>query len=61
MASHQAAIHLPQRDMTPPSVAELLMNFSRQELLAMAERARELAQPCAAMRVADEIERMVAP
>jgi UDP-N-acetylglucosamine--N-acetylmuramyl-(pentapeptide) pyrophosphoryl-undecaprenol N-acetylglucosamine transferase len=60
MARHDAAVHLPQPQMTPDSVATLLMNLSRSDLLAMAQRARALALPHAAARVADEIERMVA-
>ena len=60
MADHGAALHLPQRDLTPARLTALLRGLSRDELLAMAEKARALARPHAAARVADEIERLVA-
>ena len=60
MADHGAALHLPQRDLTPARLAALLRGLSRDELLAMAEKARALARPHAAARVADEIEGLVA-
>jgi len=59
MAQHQAALHLPQDELTPTRLAETLKNLKRDELLAMAERARHLGRPRAAARVADEIERLV--
>lgn len=61
LASHDAAVHLPQTDLSPRSLAELLGRFDRPTLLAMAKRARALAEPRSAARVADEIERLVAP
>jgi UDP-N-acetylglucosamine--N-acetylmuramyl-(pentapeptide) pyrophosphoryl-undecaprenol N-acetylglucosamine transferase len=60
MAEHQAAFHLPQTDLTPQTLAELLRSVHRVGLLAMAIRARHLARPQAAQRVADEIEKLVA-
>lgn len=60
MAQHGAAIHLPQAELTPQALAELLRSFDRPRLLAMAEKARALSRPRAAARVADEIERLVA-
>ena len=60
MASHGAAIHLPQGELTPDRLAELLEDMTRETLLAMATKARALARPHAAARVADEIEAMVA-
>lgn len=60
MADHGAALHLPQRDLTPARLAALLRGLDRDELLAMAEKAHALARPHAAARVADEIERLVA-
>lgn len=59
MADHGAALHLPQTDLTPARLAALLRGMDRDELLAMAEKARALARPHAAARVADEIERLV--
>jgi UDP-N-acetylglucosamine--N-acetylmuramyl-(pentapeptide) pyrophosphoryl-undecaprenol N-acetylglucosamine transferase len=59
MAQHGAAIHLPQAEMTPQRLAEVLRGLDREHLLAMAEKARALGRPRAAARVADEIERLV--
>ena len=60
LAGHGAALHLPQGEMTPKSLADLLKGLTRESLLAMATKARALARPKAAARVADEIERLVA-
>ena len=60
MAKADAAIHLPQAELTPASLAQLIATLSRNTLLQMAQRARALARPQAAARVADEIERLVA-
>ena len=59
MAAREAAIHLPQGDLSPGRLADLLSGLTRDVLLAMATRARALARPHAAARVADEIEAMV--
>ena len=61
MAQHGAALHLPQAELTPQGLAELLQGLDRETLLAMAEKARSLARPRAAARVADEIELLVRP
>lgn len=61
MAQHGAAIHLPQAEMTPEKLAEMLHALDRTQLLAMAEKARGLGRPRAAARVADEIESLVRP
>ncbi len=61
MAAQGAAVHLPQADFDAPRLAALLAGFDRTALLAMAERARALAHPRAAARVADEIESLVKP
>jgi len=60
MAERGAARHLPQAELTPERLAAELRGATRANLLAMAERARSLARPQAAARVADEIERLVA-
>ena len=60
MAARGAAIHLPQGDLSPGRLADLLGGLTRDALLAMATKARALARPHAAARVADEIERLVA-
>ncbi len=60
LAAHGAGIHLPQSELSPKSLADLLGGLRREALLAMAIQARTLAKPKAAARVADEIERLVA-
>jgi UDP-N-acetylglucosamine--N-acetylmuramyl-(pentapeptide) pyrophosphoryl-undecaprenol N-acetylglucosamine transferase len=60
MASRGAAIHLPQGELSPRRLADLLGGLTREALLAMATKARALSRPHAAARVADEIEGMVA-
>ena len=59
MASRGAAIHLPQGELSPRRLADLLLGLTRDALMAMATKARALARPHAAARVADEIEAMV--
>ena len=61
MARHGAAIHLPQAELSPRRLAELMAGLTRDALLGMATKARALARPHAAARVADEIEGLVAP
>ncbi len=61
MAGQGAAVHLPQKELSAECLATLLAGFDRAALLAMAERARALAQPHAAARVADEIEALLKP
>ncbi len=56
MASHGAAVHVPQAELTAEALAKLLGELDRPALLAMATQARALARPKAAARVADEIE-----
>ncbi|MET0519279.1 MAG: undecaprenyldiphospho-muramoylpentapeptide beta-N-acetylglucosaminyltransferase [Burkholderiaceae bacterium] len=59
MAQHGAAIHLPQPELTAEGLHQLLQSLDRDTLLGMADKARALARPRAAARVADEIEMMV--
>ena len=59
MASHGAALHLPQTELTAPHLADVVAGFTRDALLAMATQARALARPKAAERVADQIEGLV--
>jgi UDP-N-acetylglucosamine--N-acetylmuramyl-(pentapeptide) pyrophosphoryl-undecaprenol N-acetylglucosamine transferase len=59
MADQHAAIHLPQTELAAPALAALLGRLDRSALLAMAERARALAKPAAAQKVADAIEAVV--
>ncbi len=60
LAGQGAGIHLPQSELSPRKLADLLAGLTRDALLAMAERARALARPHAAARVADQIEGLVA-
>ncbi len=60
LAGHDAGIHLPQAELSPQRLADLLKTLSRDKLLALATKARALARPKAAARVADEIERLAA-
>ena len=59
LAGQGAGIHLPQAELTPRKLADLLSGLTRDALLAMATKARALARPKAAARVADEIEGLV--
>ncbi|GAB1390813.1 MAG: UDP-N-acetylglucosamine--N-acetylmuramyl-(pentapeptide) pyrophosphoryl-undecaprenol N-acetylglucosamine transferase [Rubrivivax sp.] len=59
MAQHEAAIHLPQAELTPARLAAELRTLTRSRLLGMACKARALARPQAAARVADEIEALL--
>jgi UDP-N-acetylglucosamine--N-acetylmuramyl-(pentapeptide) pyrophosphoryl-undecaprenol N-acetylglucosamine transferase len=60
LAAQGGALHLPQAELTPQRLADMLRGLTREALLAMALRARSLARPHAAARVADEIEALVA-
>jgi UDP-N-acetylglucosamine--N-acetylmuramyl-(pentapeptide) pyrophosphoryl-undecaprenol N-acetylglucosamine transferase len=60
MAERGAARHLPQRELDAESLATLLSGLDRDSLRVMAERARSLARPQAAARVADVIDKLVA-
>ena len=59
MAAQGAALHLPQAQLSAASLAAQLQQLDRPALLAMAERARSLARPQAAARVADELDKLV--
>lgn len=60
MASHDAALHLPQSELTPQRLAQALTSLTRERLLQTAANARGLARPHAAARVADQIEQVAA-
>jgi len=60
LAGQGAALHLPQSELTAQALADTLRAMSREGLLEMAIKARTLAKPQAAARVADEIEKLVA-
>jgi UDP-N-acetylglucosamine--N-acetylmuramyl-(pentapeptide) pyrophosphoryl-undecaprenol N-acetylglucosamine transferase len=59
LAGHGAGIHLPQSEMNPRTLADLLSSLTRETLVNMASKARALARPHAAARVADQIEGLV--
>ncbi|HNU10222.1 MAG TPA: undecaprenyldiphospho-muramoylpentapeptide beta-N-acetylglucosaminyltransferase [Rubrivivax sp.] len=59
MAANDAAIHLPQGELTAERLASELRSLTRQRLMTMACKARALARPQAAARVADLIEAVV--
>lgn len=60
LSASGAAILLPQPELTPQKLAQLLGTFTREKLLAMAQRARALAQPDATRVVAETCERLAA-
>ena len=53
LSDRNAAVLLPQNELTPQGLAELLMGFSRAKLMEMAMKARELANPDATRLVAE--------
>jgi UDP-N-acetylglucosamine--N-acetylmuramyl-(pentapeptide) pyrophosphoryl-undecaprenol N-acetylglucosamine transferase len=58
LSSAGGAILLPQNEMTPESIS-LMRNYTRGQLLQMAERARALAKPDAAAELARVCEELV--
>ena len=56
LSERDAALLVPQAELSPQRLAETLERLDRPRLLAMAERARELARPDAAAQVADACE-----
>jgi UDP-N-acetylglucosamine--N-acetylmuramyl-(pentapeptide) pyrophosphoryl-undecaprenol N-acetylglucosamine transferase len=59
LAGQQAAMHLPQTELSAARLAQVLKQLERTSLLTMASRARQLAQPHAAQRVADELDALI--
>ena len=53
LSDRSAAILLPQADLTPRRLADLLLGFTREKLLDMANRARALGKPDATRIVAE--------
>jgi UDP-N-acetylglucosamine--N-acetylmuramyl-(pentapeptide) pyrophosphoryl-undecaprenol N-acetylglucosamine transferase len=60
LAGQGAGIDLPQSELSPAMLADLLSGLTRDALLSMATKARTLGKPRAAARVADEIEGLAA-
>lgn len=56
MASHGAALHLPQTELSAASLATTLAGLDRAQLLAMARNAQAIGRPNATRTVADAIE-----
>jgi UDP-N-acetylglucosamine--N-acetylmuramyl-(pentapeptide) pyrophosphoryl-undecaprenol N-acetylglucosamine transferase len=52
LSENGAAVLLPQQDLTPAGLADLLAGFTREKLLAMAQAARKLSKPEATATVA---------
>jgi UDP-N-acetylglucosamine--N-acetylmuramyl-(pentapeptide) pyrophosphoryl-undecaprenol N-acetylglucosamine transferase len=61
MAKHDAAIHLPQTEMSPEHLADMLQNLTRERLLEMALAARQSGKPNATEAIADELEAIALP
>ena len=55
-----AAVLVPQHELTPQRLAGLLRDFTREALLAMAQKARSVAKPDATQTVAAECVRLAA-
>lgn len=53
LSDHRAAVLLPQTELTPRNLADLLLGMTREKLLGMAVAARQLAKPGATRRVAE--------
>jgi UDP-N-acetylglucosamine--N-acetylmuramyl-(pentapeptide) pyrophosphoryl-undecaprenol N-acetylglucosamine transferase len=54
LAARGGAVLVPQLDLTPRKFAELLLGFTREALLEMANKARSVAKPDATQAVAAE-------
>ena len=52
LSEHQAAVLLPQTDLSPDNLMKILCDLTREKLLAMAVAARKQAMPDAARQVA---------
>lgn len=59
LSSNGAAVLLPENELTPDSLAKLLLELTRERLLGMAMKARELAKPNATRIVAEECMEMI--
>jgi UDP-N-acetylglucosamine--N-acetylmuramyl-(pentapeptide) pyrophosphoryl-undecaprenol N-acetylglucosamine transferase len=59
--AHGAALHLPQAELTPERWPDCCRGWTARRCWPWPAKARALARPRAAARVADEIERLVKP
>jgi UDP-N-acetylglucosamine--N-acetylmuramyl-(pentapeptide) pyrophosphoryl-undecaprenol N-acetylglucosamine transferase len=60
LSDRSAAVLLPQSDLTPRRLADLLLGFTREKLFDMANKARALGKPDATRVVADRCAGMAA-
>ncbi len=60
LSARGAAVLIPQSELTPQNLAELLRTLKRDALLDMANKARTVAKPDATQTVADECMRLAA-
>jgi UDP-N-acetylglucosamine--N-acetylmuramyl-(pentapeptide) pyrophosphoryl-undecaprenol N-acetylglucosamine transferase len=60
LAERGAAVLVPQAELTAQKLADLLRSFTREALLAMAQKARAVAKPDATQAVASECMRLAA-
>ena len=60
LSERGAAVLIPQNELTPQKLADLLRTFDRTALLEMANKARAVAKPDATQTVADECMRLAA-
>jgi UDP-N-acetylglucosamine--N-acetylmuramyl-(pentapeptide) pyrophosphoryl-undecaprenol N-acetylglucosamine transferase len=58
MARHQAAIHLPQKEMTPQKLASLLQSMTHDQCSAMAQAAWKIGRRDANEKIADVLEKL---
>ena len=59
MTAHRAAIHLPQKELSPDYLATLLRTMSREDCLAMAVAAYAVGKRDANTHIAQELEKLV--
>jgi UDP-N-acetylglucosamine--N-acetylmuramyl-(pentapeptide) pyrophosphoryl-undecaprenol N-acetylglucosamine transferase len=59
LADRDAAVLMPQNELTPQVLADLLIGLRRESLMEMAKKARGLAKPDATKVVADECMKMI--
>ena len=60
LSERGAAVLIPQNELTPQKLADLLRTVNREALLEMANRARSVAKPDATQTVADACMRLAA-
>jgi UDP-N-acetylglucosamine--N-acetylmuramyl-(pentapeptide) pyrophosphoryl-undecaprenol N-acetylglucosamine transferase len=61
MAQQNAAIHLPQTELNPERLAQLLQSLTRENCLAMAEAAHAIGRRQANETIANVLEELTGP